>query len=154
MKAPSPRGFRKEIKLSSQETLTEGHDSDYPRSWRWDEDGLRIAGTYVEMNEGPSEYGRRAICVLEVDGERRSLWLTQEALISKFRDELERRELADFTAGERIEVERGAEKKQSANGRGYWPFAVRFPDAPHKSAAELLGTSEKHEEAVSDDVPF
>jgi hypothetical protein len=141
--------------LSSQETVTESHDSDFPRSWRFDEDGLRIAGTYVEMNEGPSEYGRRAICVLDVDGEKRSLWLTNEALISKFRDELERRELADFTAGERIEVERGAEKKQSANGRGYWPFVVRFPDAPHKSAAELLGASAERDESQTDDVlPF
>jgi hypothetical protein len=147
-------GRRKEIKLSSQETVTESHDSDYPRSWRWDEDGLRIAGTYVEMNEGPSEYGRRAICVLQVGGERRSLWLTQEALISKFREELERRELTDFTVGERIEVERGAEKKQSANGRGYWPFTVRFPDAPHKSAAELLGSSAEPADAQADDLPF
>jgi hypothetical protein len=140
--------------LSAQETVTESHDGDYPRSWRFDEDGLRIAGTYVEMNEGPSEYGRRAICVLDVDGEKRSLWLTQEALIAKFRDELERRELADFTAGERIMVERGSEKKQSANGRGYWPFTVRFPDAPQKPAAELLGASAERDETQTDDVPF
>jgi hypothetical protein len=140
--------------LSSQETVTEGHDSDYPRSWRFDEDGLRIAGTYVEMNEGPSEYGRRAICVLQVGDEKRSLWLTQDALIAKFREELERRDLADFTTGERIVVERAAEKKQSSNGRGYWPFTVRFPDTPHKSAAELLGASAERDEPQTDDVPF
>lgn len=148
------RAAERRIKLSSQETVTEAHDGDYPRSWRFDGDGLQIAGTYVEMNEAPTEFGRRAICVLEVDGERRSLWLTNEALISKFRDELERRDLADFTVGERIEVERGAEKKQSASGRGYWPFTVRFPDAPHKSASDLLGASTERDEPEPDDAPF
>lgn len=136
----------------SQETLT---DRDFPRAWRWDEDGPRVAGTFVEMNEGPSEYGRKAIAVLDVDGERRALWLSQEALANKFRDELERRGESDFTPGETIVVERGAEKVISANGRGYWPFKVRFPDAPRRSAADLLGASvQSGEDVEDDDIPF
>lgn len=144
--------------MPSQETLTQDRDSDFPRTWRFDEDGLRIAGTYVRMDEGPSEYGRKAICVLLVDNEERSLWLAQEALISKFRDELERRAQADFNPGEHVTVERAAEKKESANGRKYWPFRVSFPDAPKRSASEILGgettEDEDPEETPDDDVPF
>jgi hypothetical protein len=142
--------------LSSQETLTHDQDSDFPRSWRWDEDGLRIEGSYVRMDEGPSEYGRRAICVLNVGGEERSLWLTQEALISRFRDELERRLATDFSPGERIIVERGAEKKESANGRAYWPFKTRFLDAPRRAASDLLGgpASSEEDDKEKDDIPF
>jgi hypothetical protein len=144
--------------LSSQETLTQDHDSDFPRTWRFDDDGLRVAGTYVRMDEGPSEYGRKAICVLLVDGEERSLWLSQEALVSKFRDELERRTAGDFSPGEHVVVERAAEKKQSANGRAYWPFKVLFPDAPRRPASEILSrdTAKDDDDPQNedDDVPF
>jgi hypothetical protein len=143
--------------LPTSQTLTQDQDSDFPRTWLFDEDGLRIAGSYVRMDEGPSEYGRKAICVLNVDGADRSLWLAQEALVSKFSDELERRKEPDFTLGEQIVVERGAEKKESANGRKYWPFRVSFPDAPRRSAREILGarTEDEPDKSTTDeDIPF
>lgn len=140
-----------------QETLTHDDDetTEFPRTWRFDEDGLRIAGIYLRMDEGPSEYGRKAICVLLVEDEERSVWLAQEALISKFRDELERRSKPDSKAGERIVIERGAEKKESANGRKYWPFRVSFPDAPQRSARDILQADDEPDEPATDDeIPF
>src|SRR5947209_1528556 len=112
--------------------------TDFPRSWRWDQDGLHVDGTFVQMDEGPTEYGRKPILVLDVGSERRSIWLTQEALVGRFRDELERRRAPNFTAGERIIVTRGSEKKESQAGRSYWPFKVSFPDAPRPSDADML----------------
>lgn len=112
------------------------------------------------MDTGPTEYGQKAICVLSVDGQERSLWLAQEALISKFRDELKRRAAADFSPGERIIVEREAEKKESAAGRRYWPFRVSFPEAPRRTASDLLGltdvdeSGEEERESTDDDIPF
>jgi hypothetical protein len=136
-------------------------ETDFARAWRWDEDGLHLEGTYLRLEEGPSEYGRRAIVVLDVDGTERALWLSQQALRSKFADELERRSAGDFTIGEAVVVERGAEKTKSQNDRAYWPFTVRFPDAPHRSAAEILGTDvgagtsePANEAAADDDLPF
>ncbi len=115
----------------------------HPRSWLWSEDGSTITGTYVRMDTGPSDYGERAIIVLNVDGEDRSLWLNETALVAKFRDELARRTSGDFEPGERITASRGAAKVESANGRGYWPCPVTFHDAPRRSAAEILGISIK-----------
>src|SRR5438034_1020679 len=107
-------------------------DAAFPVTWRWDEHGHTIHGLYVRMDEAVTDYGRKAILVLDVDGEERSIWLFDSALVSKFQEQLATRATGDFTPGERILIERGAEKVESANGRRYWPYKVRFPDAPKR----------------------
>lgn len=139
---------------------TQDTESPHPRSWRWDDDGRTISGTYERVDSAESEYGRRAIVVINVNGESRSLWLNETALASKFRDELASRAARDFTAGERITVTKGAKKVEGGNGRAYWPFSVVFADAPKRSAAELLGVDAPQDTAAStagegdDEVPF
>jgi len=134
---------------------------DYPETWRFDEDGLTAAGTYMRMDTGPSAYGQKPILVLEINSQARSLWIVQEALRSRLADELARRRAREFSVGERIEISRGAEKKLSENDREYWPFKVSFPDAPRQDAADLLGRtepaaadSESAPLVVQDDIPF
>lgn len=87
-------------------------------------------------------YGRCPIIVLDVEGERRSVWLTQTALRSKFAEELERRGAADFTPGEPVSIERATEMKESGTGKRYWPFSVAFGNAPTKTAAAILAGTE------------
>jgi hypothetical protein len=140
--------------------------SQYPESWRWDTDGPEVAGAYIRMDSATTDYGRRAICVLDVAGSERGVWLNETALVSKFRDELATRSTGDFTVGERIEIKRGAEKVTSANGRNYWPYTVRFPGAPKRTASEILGVAQVEPELppepaaafvqtpTDDDVPF
>jgi len=99
-------------------------ESGFPRYWDWDEDGLTAAGTYVKIDSAATQFGTKAIIVLEIDGEERSVWVNQEALRSKLGAELERRKARDFNLGERLIIRRGAEKKMSANDRNYWPFAL------------------------------
>jgi len=76
-------------------------------------------------------------------------------------DQLATRPTGDFTAGERIVIERGEEKVESAGGRRYWPYKVRFPDAPKRSASDILGVDKpstvelEPDDAPSDaDIPF
>jgi hypothetical protein len=114
-------------------------NSDYPQSWRWEDDGLTADGAYVRMDSGPSEYGRKPILVLRIDGAERGVWVNTDTLKNKLVDELDRRDQRDFTPGERIIVTRAAEKKLSGNGREYWPFITKFPDAPNSDALALLG---------------
>jgi hypothetical protein len=136
------------------------HDSkttSHPASWRWDEDGTSIRGTYVRMDEAATDYGRKAIVVLTVDGQERSIWLFEAALVSKFQEEIAKRNSGDFTVGERIEIDRGGEKVESANGRKYWPYKVRFPDAPKRSAGDILGVGAAPSESElppDDEIPF
>ena len=61
--------------------------SSHPTSWRWDTDGHAVRGTYVRMDEAATDYGRKAIVVLDVAGEERSVWLFEAATVSKFRDQ-------------------------------------------------------------------
>jgi hypothetical protein len=141
------------------ENIATSGDNNYPRSWSWAEDGLRAAGAFVGVDEGPTDYGRRPILVLEIDGQARGIWVTQEALRSQLGDELARRGESDFVVGEPVVVERGAEKKQSAAGRDYWPFKVEFPNAPRRTAAELLGVGadyvgEEPPAQSDEDIPF
>jgi hypothetical protein len=116
---------------------------EHPRTWRWNEDGSAVAGTFVRLDEASTEYGQKAILVLDVDGVERSVWLFEAAVASKLREALEKRSSGDFTVGERIEIHRGAEKIESGNGRKYWPFKVIFKDEPRRSAAEILGLTSK-----------
>jgi hypothetical protein len=122
--------------------MTENSKSlEHPQTWRWDEDGNTVAGTYVRMDEASTEYGRKAILVLKVDAAERSVWLFDQAVASKLREQLGQRPGGDFAEGERIEIRRGSEKVESSNGRRYWPYAVNFPDAPKRSASDILGTT-------------
>jgi hypothetical protein len=131
--------------------------SEYPKTWSWDEDGEHLEGTFVEFGEGPTANGLQPLVVLEVDGERRSLWLFHEALRSKFRSELERRPDQDLNVGEPLIVRR-REWKESAVGRKYRDYFVAFPEAPRRSAAEILGLdagAQDDGEGVEDDsIPF
>lgn len=149
--------------VPSETPRTNTDESEYPRHWNWVEDGLTVEGTYVKTDSAPSAYGQKAILVLSVEGEERSIWITTEALRAKLAAELERRKARNFDSGERISITRGAEKKVSANDREYWPFTIHFPDAPASDTADLLGASlpsggtDRGDEGPNDDgdvVPF
>jgi hypothetical protein len=114
----------------------------YPETWRFNEHGDLVAGTFVRFDEGPTrDYGMRVILVLDVDGAERSVWLSQTALFNKVKDELSRRTSKTLEPGERVVVQRH-EKTKSENGRSYWPFVVSFPDRPVKSTTDLFDLDE------------
>lgn len=123
-------------------------DLAYPQAWIWKEHGLRVDGGFVRTDRASSEYGSSPIIVLDVDGVERSVWLNVTALVSKFRDELRRRKARRFEPGERITIQRAAEKKTSAAGRDYWPFAVRFHDAPQMDDADVLEVDDGYVENI------
>ena len=128
------------------------HEStDFPRTWSFDDDGERLEGTFVELGEAPTANGYKPICTVEVKGESRTLWLFHEALASRFRDELEQRREPNFRVGERIIVERG-DWKESASGRRYRSYRVRFPDRPRRSARDILGAAASEETSDDDDL--
>jgi hypothetical protein len=132
------------------------YSGDFPEAWIFDEHGETIAGRFVRFDRGHTRnFGQRAICVLLVEGFERALWLSQTALLGKFRDEVRGRPGYELTLGERIVVTR-LEKVMAADGKTeYWGFRVLFPDRPQLSTADLLGLSEERESVgPSDDVPF
>ena len=144
--------------MNTQTSIATGEEpSEFPRGWRWDDDGDTVEGTFVEFDEGPTAYGDRPIIVVEVDGENRSVWLFETALQSRFADEVAKRPTGDLTAGERISIRRG-DMVTSGTGRDYRSFKVRFPDRPKRKAAEILGapTTEPDgtENDEGDDLPF
>lgn len=111
---------------------------EFPQSWIFDEDGDQVAGTYVRFDRGQTkEFGSKVIVVLNVDGAERSIWLTQTAVYSKFRQELENRSSQTLEPGERVFIRRG-EKVKGKNDREYWAFVVAFPDRPELSARDLF----------------
>ena len=125
---------------------------EFPRSWRWEFDGLEVAGGYVRLSEAPSAYGPVPVVTLKVDGEERGVWLSQTALRRKFADELGRRKSRDFELGERIRIERGAEKARGAKF-SYWPFDVSFEDAPQADALSILAV-DASASAADEEIPF
>lgn len=56
---------------------------------------------------------------------------------NRFADEIARRRDGDLTQGELVVIRRG-ETKESAGGRSYVSYAVRFPEAPKRSPKEIL----------------
>jgi hypothetical protein len=134
----------------------------YPRSWSFDDDGETVEGTFVELGEAPTAgYGYKPILTLSVDGESRTIWIFHQALAEKLRDELGRRKTRDFTVGERIKINRSERKTSEATGRSYVPYRVSFPDAPKRTAADVLGGAvdddDEPEAAAEEDddvVPF
>jgi hypothetical protein len=150
--------------MSSQQSNTEaGEKPSYPAYWDFDEDGPLLSARFVKFDQGQTKmYGPKPICVIEADGEERSLWLTQTVLYQRFRDELLRRPGRTLAVGERISVERH-EKKRTENGRyEYTPFTIIFHDAPELSTSDLFeldtgpagAKSEEPSEPDVDDVPF
>jgi hypothetical protein len=135
----------------TEQTVTERHDSDFPRNWLFEEDGLEVEGRYVELTEGTTANGPCPIVVLNVDGEHRSVWLFHTAVRRRFADEVARRMDGDLTQGELVVIHRG-ETKESAGGRSY-SYTVRFPEAPKRSPKEILA---EHDEAghEADETPF
>jgi hypothetical protein len=125
-------------------------ETDFPRNWRWDEDGDDVEGRHVEFDEGPTAYGDKPILVLEVDGEKRSVWLLETALQSRFADEVRKRPTGDLTPGERIIIHRG-EMVRSGTGRDYRSFKVRFPDRPKREAAEIIGAPTLEPEVIENE---
>jgi hypothetical protein len=133
-------------------------ESDFPKSWNWDEDGDTVEGTFVELGEAPTAgYGHKPILTLDVDGEHRTVWVFHTSLANKLSEELRRRKERDFVPGERILIRRGERKTSEATGRTYVPYRVQFPEGPKRTAADVLDSvSELTEEADEDegDIPF
>ena len=82
--------------------------------------------------------------------------MTQTALFNRVRDELSRRTSKRLDVGERVVIERAAAKKESKDGRSYWPFTVMFPDRPEKSTDDLFDLDQgpvKYKEAKRPEEP-
>jgi hypothetical protein len=144
-------GPRKGERALPEQTLTTDQDSDFPRTWRFDKDGLEVSGRYVEIGEGTTANGPCPIVVLNADGEHRSIWLFHTAVRNRFADEVARRKDGDLTQGELVVIRQG-ETKESGGGRSYVSYSVRFPEAPKRSPKEILGETEPVPEP--DDAPF
>jgi hypothetical protein len=115
----------------------------------WEDDGDAISGTFVRWDSGPTQgYGEKPICVLDVEGETRSVWLMHTALYLRFEDEIRKRPQHELAPGERVVIVR-KDEKESGNGRKYRDYDVLFPDRPQLTAAELfkVGSEAKAETA-------
>jgi hypothetical protein len=125
----------KETTSSAADKVAEEED-DFPRNWRFDEDGAEVRGSFVKFDVGQTqEYGECPILVLNVDGEERSVWLFHTALRSKFQKEVNRR---DIEVGEQINIKQAGQKK-SGNNRTYQNYMVAFVDAPPLDAKAIFG---------------
>ena len=121
--------------MSEEQTTGEAAE-DYPRGWRFDEDGPEVSGKFVKFDVGQTkEYGSCPIIILNVNGEERSVWCFHQALRSKFQQEVHRR---DLEAGETVFIRQVGEKK-SGNQRNYMAYVVQFPDAPPVDAKAIFG---------------
>ena len=132
---------------------------DFPKAWRWDEDGETLNGRFVRFDQGQMRsYGKKVIAVLEVGGVERSVWLTQTVLYGKFRDELERRPGHKLEPGERVYIKRTGKVESEAAVGAYWGFSIGFPDRREVSTEDLFAlgdrpvTQEQGED--KDNVPF
>ena len=148
-------------------TDEKAQEREHPRSWDWDLDGDELAGAYVELDEAPTAQGPKPLVIIEREGgERVTLWLFHEALRSRFAEEVAKRPAKHLLPGEPVLIFRG-EWVESANGRKYRAYRVRFPASPKRSALEILGvpagsaagivdTSDDTGEAPADDdgIPF
>lgn len=122
--------------MSEETTAPEEGEDDFPRNWRFDEDGAEVRGTFVKFDVGQTqEYGDCPILVLNVEGEERSVWLFHTALRSKFQKEVNRR---DLEVGEQINIKQAGMKK-SGNNRSYQNYMVAFVDAPPLDAKAIFG---------------
>jgi hypothetical protein len=117
-------------------------DSAFPEFWEWDTDGDDLDGTYLGFTSIPTKmYGEKPAVILHVGKEDRTVPLWAAALGNRFRDELERRPAGDLVVGERVLIRRG-DMVEGANGYSYRSYKVSFPDAPKRSAKDILGAHE------------
>jgi hypothetical protein len=143
--------------LSTQ--TTEETKTKYPGTWRWDEDGDVIEGTYVELSEAHTRFDSetRPILVLEVNGEQRTVWLFHTALQNQLREELLRRSDNELRVGEPVRIERLGEQK-SENGFIYMNYRASFPESPKRSPLDILGGPTRQgpepESEPDDGIPF
>jgi hypothetical protein len=134
--------------------------ADYPAAWVWDEDGEQLAGTFVGFTEGYTRnFGKKVIAVLEVEGVKRSVWLTTTVLYGKFRDELRSRPGHKLQPGERVNISRNGKAESEEAMGAYWKFSVGFPDRPEPSTEDLFDLGDEPaatepKEADDDGVPF
>ena len=142
-------------------------EREYPESWRWDEDGDHVAGRFVGFDRASTrDYGQKAILVLDVDGTKRSVWLTQTVLYNKVRDEVASRPSKNLDQGERVSIRRLEQTPGEGGRQGYWKFRVLFPDRPELTATDVFeldnnaqtGSAAPSQPASSseneDDIPF
>jgi hypothetical protein len=130
---------KSELDLPGDEEPMAGKQASFPRSWRWETDGELVSGRYLRFDSGPTRgYGRKPIIVLDLDGEERSIWLMQDVLYNRFRDELIGRPGRKLTVGERIVIRRLGEKTSEESGRTYRAFSILFPDRPETSPETLF----------------
>jgi hypothetical protein len=126
--------------------VTEDKDSNYPRTWKWQEDEV-LEGTHFEMRK-TTGYDGGAVVVWEIAlsaDQRVSVWLEPAVLRTKVTDELRRRKSErgspTLDTGERVRINPGAKRpsKRTA-GQTVWPFPeVWFEHGvPDRSAEELL----------------
>jgi hypothetical protein len=136
----------------------EPSEPSYPRSWRFDEDGDTVSGTFVRFDVAPTrDYGEKLILVLSAEGEEIGVWLLQTALESSIKDELARRSGHKLEPGERIVIRRLAEKQTEDGKRSYRPFRTYFADRPEVDAADFLGLGKpeaKGDVGLDGDIPF
>jgi hypothetical protein len=120
---------------------------EYPKRWVFDKndqgkadwvDGPIADGRFIRFEQGRTDYGAKPIVVLEIAGGERSVWLLHDALYNRFRDELQRRSMPKLVIGERITIEKLAEKVRSKNDRDYTGYRVFFLDAPAPDEEKLF----------------
>ena len=130
-------GLNKEVAMATTEAYVE--TGEFPQSWLWDHDGEAVSGTFVGFTRGQTrDFGPKVIVVLDVEGERRSIWLNTTVLHGRFRDELQQRPEHRLCEGEQITIRRLA-KVESPDAIGpYWKFRVVFHDAPKPTVDELF----------------
>jgi hypothetical protein len=139
-----------------QETPQSPAKPNYPGTWIWDEHGDVIEGAYVELSEAHTRFDgeTRPILVLEVAGEKRTVWLFHTALQNQLREELLRRPGNELRVGEPVRIERLG-KQESENGFTYMNYRASFPESPKRSPLDILGGGKAEPESESDDgIPF
>lgn len=133
------------MSVPADTAAVEPHDeSQYPKRWDWKTEGPTVEGTYVRMDQGRTAFGKRAILVLLVAGEERSIWLNEQSLHGQIQDELRDRRTRDFDPGERIRVHREPTTRQSKLNpeRTTRPTRVTFLDH-QQDAASILGVDDE-----------
>jgi hypothetical protein len=111
---------------------------EYGEWWDWESDGDCADGTFVRAGRGYTAMGERAFVVLTIDNQDRTLWLHQEVLQSSFAREVKLRADHELHVGERITVWKIGER-ESASGRTYIDFRVKFGDAAVPTQLDIFG---------------
>jgi hypothetical protein len=141
-----------------------------PTWWNFDEDGAQLVGTFVRFGKGQTKQGPGVFVELDVDGERRTLWLLQTVPYWGFKRELEKRPSHDRDVGERVEITRLGWRASEEGGREYMDYRIVFEHAYEPSPAEIFeldqattttteasaddALEETSDDRADDDIPF